>query len=57
MIAAGQFVEWSEVHGNLYGTPANAVDAARASGRDILLKIEVQGADAATGARWVMQIS
>ena len=38
------FLEHASYNGNLYGTPANAVEAARASGQDILLKIEVQGA-------------
>ncbi len=44
MIAAGQFLEWAEVHGELYGTPsANQVAAAEA-GKLLLLDIDVQGA-------------
>ena len=44
MIAAGQFLEWADVFGNLYGTCA--VDAERdlAAGRDLVLVIDVQGA-------------
>jgi guanylate kinase len=38
------FLEHASYNGNLYGTPAGAVEAARASGQDLLLKIEVQGA-------------
>jgi guanylate kinase len=44
MIRQGGFLEHASYAGNLYGTPAGPVEAARAAGRDILLKIEVQGA-------------
>jgi guanylate kinase len=44
MIWQGGFLEHASYAGNLYGTPAGPVEAARAAGRDILLKIEVQGA-------------
>jgi len=40
----GDFVECAEVHGNLYGTSRRAIDEALASGRDVLLEIDVQGA-------------
>jgi len=39
-IAANQFLEWAEFHGNLYGTPKPSLDEPR----DLLLEIEVQGA-------------
>ena len=44
MIAGGQFLEWADVFGNLYGTCA--VDAERdlSAGRDLVLVIDVQGA-------------
>src|SRR5207253_8700069 len=44
MIAAGEFLEWADVFGNLYGT--SAVDTRRvlASGNDVVLVIDVQGA-------------
>ncbi len=44
MIAAGEFLEWAEVFGNYYGTARSALDHARASGKDLLLDIDVQGA-------------
>lgn len=44
MITAGDFVEWAEVHGNLYGTALSALSQAAASGADLLLEIDCQGA-------------
>ncbi len=44
LVAQGFFLEHAIYNGNYYGTPALAVEEARAAGRDILLKIEVQGA-------------
>ncbi|MGZ4677484.1 MAG: guanylate kinase [Acidimicrobiia bacterium] len=41
---AGGFLEWFEVYGQLKGTPRAPVEAALASGRDVLLEIDVQGA-------------
>jgi guanylate kinase len=43
-IAAGRFLEHATVHGNLYGTPRDQVDAVITSGRTCLLNIDVQGA-------------
>jgi guanylate kinase len=43
-IAAGEFLEHAEYAGNLYGTPLPWVEAERAGGNDVLLKIEVKGA-------------
>ena len=40
----GEFLEATEVHGNWYGTPRSQVRAALAEGRDVILKIDVQGA-------------
>jgi guanylate kinase len=40
---AGAFLEWANVHGNLYGTRKSDVEAALDSGRDILLEIDWQG--------------
>jgi guanylate kinase len=43
-VARGEFAEWAEVHGDLYGTPlASLVEAGR-GGRHVLLDIDVQGA-------------
>lgn len=36
-------VEWAEVHGNFYGTPRDAVEAAMQEGRDMLFDIDYQG--------------
>jgi len=44
MLARGEFAEWARVHGNLYGTPAGALEAALAAGSDVLLDIDTQGA-------------
>ncbi|MGH2767365.1 MAG: guanylate kinase [Actinomycetota bacterium] len=40
----GEFLEWAEVHGYLYGTPRTPVEAQLAVGREVLLEIDVQGA-------------
>ena len=40
----GAFIEWAEVFGHFYGTPWSAVERPRASDRDVLLDIDVQGA-------------
>src|SRR5262245_19449097 len=40
-----EFLEWAEVHGNLYGTHRGAVEETLASGLDVILDIDVQGAD------------
>jgi guanylate kinase len=44
MIAAGDFWEWADVFGNLYGTCAADAEAELATGRDLVLVIDVQGA-------------
>jgi guanylate kinase len=41
---AGEFLEANEVHGHWYGTPRGQVRDALAAGRDVILKIDVQGA-------------
>jgi guanylate kinase len=38
-----RWAEWARVHGHYYGTSAEFIDRERASGRDILLDIDVQG--------------
>ena len=43
-IAAGEMLEFAEVHGELYGTPRSNLDDARAAGAHLLLDIDVQGA-------------
>jgi guanylate kinase len=43
MVAAGEFVEWARVYGNLYGTSRLQLQQARQQGMDVLLDIDVQG--------------
>jgi guanylate kinase len=42
-VAAGEFVEWAEVHGEVYGTLKSQTDAALSAGKNVLLDIDVQG--------------
>jgi guanylate kinase len=44
MVAAGEFLEWACVHGNLYGTAKNQVIEETNAGADIILEVDVQGA-------------
>jgi len=44
MVAAGDFIEWAEVHGNLYGTSRGAIEQRLSNGHDIVLEIDWQGA-------------
>ena len=44
MVGAGQFVEWAEVHGNLYGTSQLAIEERMTRGHDVVLEIDWQGA-------------
>lgn len=45
LIEEGAFLEHATYDGNLYGTLTERVESARESGHDIVLKIEVQGAE------------
>jgi guanylate kinase len=40
----GEFLEWAEVYGNLYGTPRAPVEIALSSGRNVLCELDIQGA-------------
>jgi guanylate kinase len=44
MAAGHEFLEWSWVHGNMYGPPISVVRGLLQEGHDVLLKIDVQGA-------------
>ncbi|MGC6426697.1 MAG: guanylate kinase [Akkermansiaceae bacterium] len=44
-IAAGEFLEHAEVHGNHYGTLKSEVLGYLAEGQDVVMDIDVQGAD------------
>ena len=43
-VAAGEFVEYAIVHGNLYGTSIAEVEKWKDSGRDLIVEVDVQGA-------------
>lgn len=45
-LSAGEFIESREYAGNFYGTPRRFVESALDSGRDIVMKPEVNGAAA-----------
>ena len=44
MVDRGEFFEWAQVHGNLYGTSRRAIEARLAGGEDVVLEIDWQGA-------------
>ena len=43
-VAAGEFIEWANVHGNRYGTLVSEVERNLDAGSSLLLEIDVQGA-------------
>jgi guanylate kinase len=43
MIGREEFLEWAEVHGNLYGTAKKEVLPRLIAGQDVILDIDVQG--------------
>jgi len=45
MVERGDFLEHAEVFGNFYGTPRTSLTEAAQHGRDLLLDIDVQGAE------------
>jgi len=44
-VARDEFLEYAQVHGNYYGTLKKTVEDLLARGRDVVLTIDVQGAD------------
>jgi len=44
-IAKGEFLEFAEVHGNLYGTSLSQIKEMTDAGLDVVLEIDVQGAE------------
>jgi guanylate kinase len=44
MIDRGELLEWAQVYGNLYGVPREPVRQALAAGKDVIIKVDVQGA-------------
>jgi len=45
MIERGEFLEWADVFGNYYGTSYKSIETATAAGKDLILDIDIQGAD------------
>lgn len=43
-IQDGEFIEWAKVHSNYYGSQRSHIEAVLATGSDVLLNIDVQGA-------------
>jgi len=44
MIDSGQLLEWAKVYGNLYGRPREPIRRALKEGRDVIVRLDVQGA-------------
>lgn len=44
MVERGEFFEWAQVHGRLYGTSRKAIQERLARGEDVVLEIDWQGA-------------
>ena len=49
--SAGLFLEWAEVHGQLYATPARFVDDGVRAGKVVVLDVDVQGGASVRRAR------
>ena len=45
-VAAGEFLEYVEIHGHFYGTPRTAILENLKAGRDVLLDVDTEGARA-----------
>lgn len=45
MIQEDAFLEWARVYSNMYGTSKQSVDELLRQGKDVILEIDVQGAD------------
>jgi guanylate kinase len=44
MVERGEFLEWAEYYGQLYGTARSFVEEHTAAGSDVILDIDIQGA-------------
>ena len=44
MISEKQFLEWAKVYGNYYGVPFTEISEAFRHGKDVIVKVDVQGA-------------
>lgn len=46
MIEAHEFIEWAVVYDQLYGTSISSIDRGLSSGNDVLMDLDIQGAEA-----------
>lgn len=44
MIKAKELLEWANVYGHWYGVPRQAVEQALEKGKDVIIKVDIQGA-------------
>lgn len=44
VVEAGQFLEWAKVYDNYYGVPKKEIKEALKKGKDVVVKVDVQGA-------------
>ncbi|MDY6912708.1 MAG: guanylate kinase [Chloroflexota bacterium] len=44
MIEREELLEWATVYGNLYGIPRKPVEQALSDGKDVIVKVDIQGA-------------
>lgn len=51
-IKVGYFLEWAKVHSHFYGTAHETVEALKKAGNDLLLDLDVQGAQALKKANY-----
>ena len=49
MIRSQDMLEWAEVYGNFYGVPKSQTISALQKGQDVIIKVDVQGADTIRG--------
>lgn len=45
LIGQDEFLEYAEVHGNFYGTSVKQIELQTSAGNDVILEIDVQGAE------------
>jgi guanylate kinase len=45
MVEKKQLLEWANVYGNWYGVPKQPVKQALQAGRDVIVKVDIQGSD------------
>lgn len=54
-IASGKFLEYANVHGNLYGSSFEAINAVQDTGKVCILDIDVQGVDTVKSSKFLNQ--